>query len=120
MAKKADKYPSVSSVFVRRRSRGSSDGERRRAMLTAARKADRFLSIRMSRFLMKTIGFWTADSKTEQRLLNGILSYTLCATALAIWIEGAEFYLTMKDFYVSAEIRVDRVVRVTYNGNRDL
>jgi len=67
-----------------------------------AKKDDKFLSIRIVRFLMKTIGFWPAESKIEERVLNGILIYTLFIIAVALWIEVTEFFLvSMGNFYVS-------------------
>ncbi|XP_072758672.1 uncharacterized protein [Anoplolepis gracilipes] len=66
------------------------------------RKPDKYLSIRMTRILMKTIGFWPAESKKERLLLNGILVYTLFAVALALWIESTELYLGTGDFLAIA------------------
>lgn len=54
---------------------------------------------------MKTVGFWPAKSKFEERFLNGILSYTIFAIGLALWIEATEFYLSIGDFYVSKRKR---------------
>ncbi|XP_011348709.1 odorant receptor 49b [Ooceraea biroi] len=65
----------------------------------AVEKRDRFLSIRISRFLMKTVGFWHAKSKAEEQLLNGILSYTICMIGSSLWIEATEMYGTKGDFY---------------------
>ncbi|TGZ55718.1 Odorant receptor Or2 [Temnothorax longispinosus] len=68
------------------------------------KKTDKFISIRLARFLMKVIGFWPAKSKTEERLLNGILTYTICMVVMALWIEATELYLGKGDFYVSTKI----------------
>ncbi|KYN08362.1 Odorant receptor Or2 [Cyphomyrmex costatus] len=62
-------------------------------------KKDKFLSIRLVRFLMKVVGFWPAESKTEKRLLNGILSYTICMCSTALYVEVTEVYLGKGDFY---------------------
>lgn len=70
------------------------------------RKADKYLSIRMARFLMKTIGYWPPESKFEKFLLNGILVYTLFAIGLALWIESTELYLGIGDIYVSTKTLV--------------
>jgi len=64
-------------------------------------KKKEFLSIQITRFFMKSVGFWPPKSKAEELLLNGILCYTLCALASSLWIEGTEFYLSIGDFYVS-------------------
>jgi len=53
---------------------------------------------------MKVIGFWPAESKTEERLLNGILGYTICVIGIALWVEATELYLGKGDFYVSIKI----------------
>ncbi|KAL6260249.1 hypothetical protein P5V15_007782 [Pogonomyrmex californicus] len=63
------------------------------------KKKNKFLSIRMVRFLMKFIGFWPAESKAEERLLNAILGYTICMVAMGLWIEATEMYLGKGDFY---------------------
>lgn len=68
------------------------------------KKRDKFLSIRMVRFLMKIVGFWPAESKIEKRLLNGLLSYTILICIIGVWIETTELYLGKGDFYVSIEI----------------
>lgn len=60
---------------------------------------------------MKAIGFWPPESKFEKFLLNGILTYTLFAIGLAIWIEGTEFYLGIGDIYVSSNIFVLILIR---------
>ncbi|KYQ57879.1 Odorant receptor Or2 [Trachymyrmex zeteki] len=62
-------------------------------------KKDKFLSIRLVRFLMKVTGFWPAESKTEKRLMNGVLSYTICICSTALWLEATEIYLGKGDFY---------------------
>ncbi|KYN34223.1 Odorant receptor 49b [Trachymyrmex septentrionalis] len=62
-------------------------------------KKDKFLSIRLVRFLMRVTGFWPAESETEKRLLNGVLSYTICISSIALWIEATEVYLGKGDFY---------------------
>ncbi|KYM78584.1 Odorant receptor 49b [Atta colombica] len=62
-------------------------------------KKDKFLSIRLVRFLMRVTGFWPAESKTEKRLLNGILSYTICISSISLWLEATEIYLGKGDFY---------------------
>lgn len=67
----------------------------------AKRNANKYLSIRIARILMKTIGFWPAETKKGKLLLNGTLTYTLFAFALALWIESTELYLGTGDFYVS-------------------
>lgn len=72
-------------------------------MMTVKRE-NKFLSIRISRFLMKIVGFWAAESKTEERLLNGFLYYTIWMVIFALWIEATEFYMSFGDFYVSIEI----------------
>ncbi|XP_018395951.1 PREDICTED: uncharacterized protein LOC108774355 [Cyphomyrmex costatus] len=48
---------------------------------------------------MKVVGFWPAESKTEKRLLNGILSYTICMCSTALYVEVTEVYLGKGDFY---------------------
>ncbi|XP_011691922.1 PREDICTED: odorant receptor Or2-like [Wasmannia auropunctata] len=48
---------------------------------------------------MKVIGFWPPESKTEERLLNGVLGYTIYVGCLALWIESTEIYLGKGDFY---------------------
>jgi len=53
---------------------------------------------------MKVIGFWPAKSKNEERLLNGILGYTICVIGIALWVEATELYLGKDDFYVSIKI----------------
>ncbi|XP_014478929.1 PREDICTED: uncharacterized protein LOC106746647 [Dinoponera quadriceps] len=58
-----------------------------------------YASMRMARFLMWTIGFWTSETKTGERVLKGILGYTIFAIILALWIEGTEFYFSIGDFY---------------------
>ncbi|XP_071642098.1 uncharacterized protein [Temnothorax longispinosus] len=70
-----------------------------RSMMKNVKKTDKFISIRLARFLMKVIGFWPAKSKTEERLLNGILTYTICMVVMALWIEATELYLGKGDFY---------------------
>ncbi|KAG5312257.1 OR49B protein, partial [Acromyrmex insinuator] len=62
-------------------------------------KKDKFLSIRLVRFLMRVTGFWPAESKTEKRLLNGVLSYTICISSISLWLEATELYLGKGDFY---------------------
>jgi hypothetical protein len=70
-----------------------------------AKKEDKFLSIRIVKFLMKLTGFWPGESKTEERVLKGILSYTIFAIGLALWIETTEFFFfSIGDFYVSIKI----------------
>lgn len=69
----------------------------------SAKKRDKFVSIRLVRFLMKVTGFWPAKSKTEERLLNGILIYTICMVGIALYIESTELYLGKGDFYVSTK-----------------
>lgn len=68
---------------------------------------------------MKIIGFWPAKSKTEERLLNGILSYTICMVGMALYIEATELYLGKGDFYVSTKkiviINVGKLVYRTCN-----
>ncbi|XP_015183802.1 PREDICTED: odorant receptor Or2-like [Polistes dominula] len=59
----------------------------------------KFLSVNVARFLMKTVGFWTADTINEQRLLNVIFAYTIFAIALALWIEAYDFYISFGEFY---------------------
>lgn len=73
-------------------------------MMRNAKKTDKFISVRLVRFLMKVIGFWPAKSKTEERILNGIMGYTICAVSLGLWIESTEMYLDRGDFYVSIKI----------------
>jgi len=68
------------------------------------KKTKEFLSIRITRFFMKSVGFWPPSSRVEKLLLNGILCYTLCALASALLIEVTEFYLSMGDIHVS-EVR---------------
>jgi len=75
------------------------------------KKRDKFLSIQIARFLMKFIGFWPAKSKTEERLLNGILSYTISMIGMALWIEVTELYLNKGDFYVSIKICNNKCLR---------
>ncbi|EFN77833.1 Putative odorant receptor 13a [Harpegnathos saltator] len=67
--------------------------------MAAERKEHDYASMQMARFLMKTVGFWTSDKKGEERLLKGILGYTLFAIVLALWIESTEFYFSIGDFY---------------------
>lgn len=54
---------------------------------------------------MKIVGFWTAETKTEERLLNGLLCYTIWTVIFGLWIEITECYMSFNDFYVSAGIR---------------
>lgn len=77
------------------------------------KKRDKFPSIRLARFLMKFIGFWPAKSKTEQRLLNGTLCYTISMIGMALWIEATELYLNKGDFYVSIKICNNKCCRKT-------
>ncbi|KAH0952546.1 OrJ1 [Eciton burchellii] len=63
------------------------------------KKTKEFLSIRITRFFMKSVGFWPPSSRVEKLLLNGILCYTLCALASALLIEVTEFYLSMGDIH---------------------
>jgi len=65
------------------------------------KKTNKFISIRLAKFLMKIIGFWPAESKNEERFLNGILGYTICVIGIALWVEATELYLGKGDFYVS-------------------
>ncbi|KAL6435405.1 hypothetical protein ACFW04_005413 [Cataglyphis niger] len=62
-------------------------------------RTDRYLSIRLTRILMKLIGYWPAESKSEEKLLNGLLIYTLFMIVVAIWTESTELYLSTGDFY---------------------
>ncbi|KAG5334342.1 OR49B protein, partial [Acromyrmex charruanus] len=62
-------------------------------------KKDKFLSIRLVRFLMRVTGFWPAESEIEKRLLNGVLSYTICISSISLWLEVTELYLGKGDFY---------------------
>ena len=55
---------------------------------------------------MRVTGFWPAESETEKRLLNGVLSYTICISSIALWIEATEVYLGKGDFYVSIQIYI--------------
>lgn len=70
----------------------------------AARTKDEYVSIRMARFLMRIVGFWTSETRTEERVLKGVLGYTLFAIVLALWIEAIEFYFSVDDFYVSTDL----------------
>lgn len=82
-------------------------------------RKNKFLSMRIVRFLMKVIGFWPAESKTEERLLNGVLCYTLWVVAVGLWIEGTELYLGKGDFYVSIKIcdnKRRKIITMAYIG----
>ncbi|KAI4498428.1 hypothetical protein M0802_006607 [Mischocyttarus mexicanus] len=59
----------------------------------------KFLAVNVARFLMKTVGFWTADTVNEQRLLDGIFVYTIFAIGCALWIEAYDFYVSFGEFY---------------------
>nr|KAF7410971.1 hypothetical protein H0235_013578 [Vespula pensylvanica] len=59
----------------------------------------KFFSVNVARFLMKLIGFWSTDTVNEQRLLNLLLSYTIIAVAIALWIEAYDFYVSLAEFY---------------------
>lgn len=76
----------------------------------ATRKKDKYMSIQIVKFLMWTIGFWTFETKTEERALKGIFGYTSCAIALSLWIEAIEAYFNFNDFYVSILIYLIRLV----------
>lgn len=64
-------------------------------------KKTKFLSVNLARFLMKIIGFWSADTINEKRLLDILFSYTIIAIAIALWIEAYDFYVSLGEFYVS-------------------
>lgn len=53
---------------------------------------------------MKVAGFWPAKSKTEERLLNVIMGYTIGMIALSLWTQITELYLDKGDFHVSIKI----------------
>lgn len=70
----------------------------------AARNEDKYTSIRMVRFLMRIVGFWTSETKTEERILKGAVGYTFFTILLALWIETTELYFSINDFYVSIDL----------------
>ncbi|XP_035728389.1 odorant receptor Or2-like [Vespa mandarinia] len=59
----------------------------------------KFLSVNIARFLMKIIGFWSADTINEERLLNILFNYTIVAIGMGFWIEAYDFYVSLNDFY---------------------
>lgn len=67
----------------------------------AVKEVEKFLSLRIIKFLMRVVGFWTAETEFEKRLLNGLVGYTICTLITALWIEGYEIQNSVGDFYVS-------------------
>lgn len=79
----------------------------------AAGRKDKYVSIRIAKFLMWISGFWTSETKTEERVLNGIVGYTLATCIVGLWIETTELYFSMGDFYVGSAIHLRGLIDVT-------
>nr|XP_034179569.1 odorant receptor 13a-like [Osmia lignaria] len=56
------------------------------------------VSITFTSFFMKLIGFWLAANRSEQRLRDVTLFYTMFAILFALWIQTVDFYHSREDF----------------------
>ncbi|KAL2714499.1 odorant receptor Or2-like, partial [Vespula squamosa] len=64
-----------------------------------ASKSPKYFSIKIARFLMKTVGFWYPETSKEKWILDGILFYTLMAVTTSLVIVSLDFYYSWGDFY---------------------
>ncbi|KAF7386890.1 hypothetical protein HZH66_011342 [Vespula vulgaris] len=64
-----------------------------------ASKSSKYFSIKIARFLMKTVGFWYPETSKEKWILDGILFYTLMAVTTSLIIVSLDFYYSWGDFY---------------------
>lgn len=69
--------------------------------LIMSSKSSKYFSIRIARFLMKTVGFWYPETVKEKWILDGILLYTLMAVTTSLVIVSLDVYYSWGDFYVS-------------------
>ncbi|XP_046143136.1 odorant receptor 13a-like [Osmia bicornis bicornis] len=56
------------------------------------------VSIAFTSFFMKLIGFWLAANRSEQRLRDVTLFYTMFAILFALWVQTVDFYHSREDF----------------------
>ncbi|XP_076241047.1 odorant receptor 10-like [Calliopsis andreniformis] len=56
------------------------------------------ISIVISSFFVKCVGFWLASSPSEQRLRNITLIYTVFNIIFSVWIQTRDFYYSWGDF----------------------
>lgn len=68
-----------------------------------AEYADKFNSIRLTRFYMKIIGFWYPETEREKWILPATLTYTIAAVIFAICVEATDLYYSRDDFSVSTK-----------------
>ncbi|KAI4498423.1 hypothetical protein M0802_006602 [Mischocyttarus mexicanus] len=64
-----------------------------------ASKSSKYFSIRITQFLMKSVGFWYPETIREKWILDGFLLYTLVAVSTALGVESMDFYYSRGDFY---------------------
>lgn len=69
--------------------------------LIMSSKSSKYFSIRIARFLMKTVGFWYPETVKEKWIFDGILLYTLMAVTTSLVIVSLDVYYSWGDFYVS-------------------
>nr|XP_034178978.1 odorant receptor 13a-like [Osmia lignaria] len=56
------------------------------------------VSIAFTSFFMKLIGFWLAANRSEQRLRDVTLFYTMFAILFSLWVQTTDFYHSREDF----------------------
>ncbi|XP_029039507.2 uncharacterized protein LOC114874424 [Osmia bicornis bicornis] len=56
------------------------------------------VSIAFTSFFMKLIGFWLAANRSEQRLRDVTLFYTMFAILFSLWVQTMDFYHSREDF----------------------
>ena len=67
-----------------------------------AARGDAYPSIKISRFLMKLVGFWIVDSPSDQIIMDIVLYYTVIAIITAMFTAGLDFFFSINDFHASS------------------
>lgn len=70
-------------------------------MVKMAKYTDKYISIRLTRFYMKLVGFWYPETQREKWILHAALTYTISAVVFAIIVEATDLYYSWGDFSVS-------------------
>ena len=61
---------------------------------------NKYRSVNLTRFYMKIVGFWIADTKREQIMMNVALVYAVIAIVFGIYVELVDLYNCRHEFYV--------------------
>ena len=63
-------------------------------------KTEEDISISLTSIFMKLVGLWMARNRSEQRVRDITLGYTLIAILFAIWVQSTDMYYSWGDFSV--------------------